>query len=83
MQQAELLFKKPFPIKINTIRHQKSNTECGVFSIAFQVLWINYLKKNRNVNFDTIVHHNNYTDAKMKKLRFNYFRPNIRQLKKT
>ena len=82
-QQAELLFKKPFPIKINTIRHQKSNTECGVFSIAFQVLWINYLKKNRNVNFDTIVHHNNYTDAKMKKLRFNYFRPNIRQLKKT
>ncbi len=82
-KQVETIFKKPFPIKINTIRHQKSNTECGVFSIAFQVLWLNYLKVNKNVMLDTIVNLKEYTDEKMKKLRFTYFRPNIKDLKKS
>ena len=81
--QVETIFKKPFPIKINTIRHQKSNTECGVFSMAFQVLWLNYLKINKNVMLNTIVNLKEYTDEKMKKLRFTYFRPNIKDLKKT
>jgi len=82
-KQVETIFKKPFPIKINTIRHQRSNTECGVFSIAFQVLWLNYLKKNKNVMLNTIVNLKEYTDEKMKKLRLTYFRPNIKDLKKT
>lgn len=81
-KQVETLFKKPFPIRINNIRHQKSNTECGVFSMAFQILWLNYLKKNKNVMFDTIINLKEYTDDKMKKLRFTYFRPNINDLKK-
>jgi hypothetical protein len=81
-KQVETIFKKPFPIRINTIRHQRSNTECGVFSIAFQVLWLNYLKINKNVMLDTIVNLKEYTDEKMKKLRFTYFRPNIKTLKK-
>lgn len=81
--QAEQLFKRPFNIQVNKIRHQRSNTECGVFSMAFQILWLNYLKKNRNTTFETIIHQKEYTDDKMKKLRFTYFRPNINHLKKT
>jgi len=75
--QAEKLFKKPFPIEINTIRHQRSNTECGVFSIAFQLLWLNFLKRDKNTKLEKIIKLSEYTDAKMKKLRFRYFRPNI------
>jgi hypothetical protein len=82
-KQIEFIYNKTFPIQINKVRHQRSNTECGVFSMAFQILWINYLKKNKNVNFDTIIKQQQYTDDKMKKLRFNYFRPNINHLKKT
>jgi len=79
--QVELLFKKKFVIKTNNIKHQRSTTECGVFSLAFQILWINYLKKNKEVKFDTIINQKEYTDSKMKKLRFNYFRPNINHIK--
>jgi len=83
-KQTELLFKKPFPILMNNIRHQRSNTECGIFSIAFQILWLNYLKKNsKTASFDKIIKTSEYTDDKMKKLRFKYFRPNIQYLKKT
>ncbi len=81
--QVELLFKKKFPIKTNNIKHQRSTTECGVFSLAFQILWINYLKKNKDVKFDTIINQKEYTDSKMKKLRFNYFRPNVNQIRIT
>lgn len=79
-KQAETLFNKPFPISINNIRHQYSNTECGVFSIAFQLLWLNHLKKNKNTIFETIIKESQYTDAKMKKLRYRYFRPNIKSI---
>jgi len=82
-KQMERLFKKPFPIAVNYIRHQRSNTECGVFSIAFQILWLNLLKRSKNANFEQVIKQSEYTDAKMKKLRFRYFRPNINHLKRT
>jgi len=80
-KQAESLFKKPFPITVNYIRHQFSNTECGIFSIAFQLLWLNHLKKDKTTLFDKIIKESQYTDAKMKTLRNRYFRPNIKSLK--
>jgi hypothetical protein len=82
--QVESIFKKPFPIAMNYIRHQKSNTECGVFSMAFQVLWLNLLRINSNTaSFAQVIKQSQYTDAKMKKLRFGYFRPNIIHLKRS
>lgn len=81
--QMENIFNKPFPISVNYIRHQKSNTECGIFSIAFQVIWLNLLRKDgKNAMFDKVIKISEYTDAKMKKLRFGYFRPNINHLKR-
>ena len=81
--QVENIFNKPFPISVNYIRHQKSNTECGIFSIAFQVIWLNLLRKDgKSAMFDKVIKISEYTDAKMKKLRFGYFRPNINHLKR-
>ena len=81
-KQMEKIYKKPFPISVNYIRHQRSNTECGVFSMAFQVLWLNLLRINKNTaSFEQVIKQSQYTDEKMKKLRFGYFRPNINHLK--
>lgn len=80
-RQAEELFEKPFMIKINNNRHQYSNTECGVFSIAFQTRWISLLKKNKDVIFDDIIKFEGYKDKIMKILRNKIFRPNIKSLK--
>jgi hypothetical protein len=80
-KQAENLFKKPFIIKVNTNRHQFSNTECGVFSIAFQTRWISILKKNGDADFDEIVKFEGYKDKIMKELRNKIFRPNLKTLK--
>jgi len=82
-KQAEEIFNKPFPIHVNTIRHQKSNTECGIFSICFQTRWLNCLHKNKeNITFDEIVNYKGYTDSIMIKLRNKLFRPNIKSIKK-
>jgi hypothetical protein len=80
-RQAEDLFKKPFNIKMNTNRHQYSNTECGVFSIAFQTRWISVLRQNGDADFEEIVKFEGYKDNIMKKLRNKIFRPNIKTLK--
>jgi hypothetical protein len=81
-KQAEDLFNKPFNFSINKNRHQKSNTECGVFSIAFQTRWISLLRTDKhNTTFDKIVNFSAYKDDNMKLLRFKFFRPNIKTLK--
>jgi hypothetical protein len=80
-RQAEEIFKKPFNIQINNIRHQFSNTECGVFSIAFQTRWISILRKNGDADFNEIVKFEGYKDDIMKQLRNKLFRPNIKSLK--
>lgn len=46
-RQVEEIHKKPFPIRVNQTRHQRSNTECGVFSITFQTRFLLLLKKNK------------------------------------
>ena len=76
------LFKKDFPISVNNIRHQFSNTECGIFSIAFQTRWLYLLRtKNGNVEFDEVIKYEGYKDKIMKELRNKLFRPNIKSLK--
>lgn len=82
-KQAEEIFKKPFPIHINKKRHQRSSTECGVFSITFQTRFLLLLRKNKKtVTFDKVINHSDLNDDKMKQLRFKFFRPHINYLKK-
>jgi len=82
-KQIEDIYKKPFPIIYNQKRHQRSNTECGVFSITFQTRFLLLLKNNKNTaTFQKVISHPDLNDNKMKKLRFSFFRPNINYLKK-
>jgi hypothetical protein len=37
---------KRFPLKYNRTRHQYQNTECGMFSMFHQILWIERLKQD-------------------------------------
>ena len=57
--------------------HQRGNTECGMFSIYYQVNWLNKLIKNINTTHRDIIKHEKYainTDEKVWKLR-NFFFP--------
>lgn len=81
-KQIEEIYNKPFNIYINTKLHQRSNTECGVFSIAFQTRWLLLLKKNKYTTLEDVVNHKDFNDETMKKLRYRFFRPNVNYLKK-
>ena len=71
---------KKFNIYVNNVAHQKSNTECGVFSIVFQTRWLILLRKKRNTKFTDIIHFNRMNDNVMKFLRNKLFRPNIKTI---
>ena len=74
---------KRFNINISNIAHQKTNTECGIFSIAFQTRWLSLLHKNSaNASFDTVINFKKMNDDVMKLLRFRFFRPNSRTILK-
>ena len=71
---------KKFNIFINNVNHQKSTTECGMFSIVFQTRWLILLKKKINPSFTDIIHFIKMNDSVMKSLRNKLFRPNIKSI---
>ena len=85
-QQCDKLFPhRQFNIAINKKQHQYKNTECGVFSMVFQIRWINkHIVKRNNTSFEEIVSANPYIDDEhMLKIRDYLFRPNTKmELKK-
>ena len=82
-QMNKIYPHKKFNINISNIAHQKTNTECGVFSIAFQTRWLSLLHKNSaNASFDTVINFKKMNDDVMKLLRFRFFRPNSRTILK-
>lgn len=64
-----------FRVKYNKMRHQKGNTECGVFSIDYQIRWITALLKNKNTTFEDVTALPQLTDSYIHKYRNIYFRP--------
>ncbi len=81
-QMHKIYPHKKFNIYINNVAHQKSNTECGVFSIAFQTRWLTLLRKNKQTNFLDIINFKRLNDDVMKMLRNKFYRPNIRTILK-
>jgi hypothetical protein len=73
--------KREFRVDYNENRHQYGNSECGVFSMAYQIRWLDKLKKNPNSTFEQI-EKIKLNDAKVHKLRDELFRPNTTALKK-
>lgn len=69
--------KHNFTHNYNKIIHQRKNTECGIFSISFQLRWLNNLTllKNKKATFDYIVNKDFIHDDNMVKLRDILFRP--------
>jgi len=87
-QLAKKYPKVPFTITSNTKRHQMKNTECGMFSMAYQIRWINALLKYKQLKLKSpyedsnfrlnIVNDNNITDSKMEENRKYLYRPNLK-----
>jgi hypothetical protein len=67
----------PFPFKLeyNTHQHQYKNTECGVFSMVYQIRWLEGLKADPKTTFDRVVQHK-MRDDEIHRFRDILFRPN-------
>jgi hypothetical protein len=81
-QMNKIYPKNKFNINVSNVSHQKSNTECGVFSIAFQTRWLILLRKNKMTGFKDIIHFQRLNDDVMKMLRNKFYRPNVRTVLK-
>jgi hypothetical protein len=76
-----------FRITYNTIKHQRKNTECGMFSMTHQIRWLNSILKYKTLNLPNpyeddnfikcISNNPNITDDNMNKSRNYLYRPNI------
>ena len=71
---------RTFLYKYNKKQHQRKNTECGIFSIVFQIRWIKTLQSNPNATFDDIVDNDNINDETMYAIRDVLYRPNIKSV---
>jgi hypothetical protein len=66
---------KEFRIDYNENRHQYGNSECGVFSMSYQIRWLDRLHKKPKTVFEDI-EKVKLNDTKIHKLRNILFRPN-------
>jgi hypothetical protein len=67
-----------FRIDHNKKRHQYGNSECGLFSMAYQIRWIDKLRNHAaTTTFDNVAHVK-LTDDVVHKLRDILFRPNTK-----
>lgn len=74
---------KKFNINVSNIAHQNTNTECGIFSIAFQTRWLSLLHINaETASFKTVINFKKMNDDVMKLLRNRFFRPNSKTILK-
>ena len=64
-----------FKMDYNKVQHQFKNTECGVFSMAYQIRWLTKLKVNKHTTFKDVVQVD-IDDDEIHKLRKKLFRPN-------
>jgi hypothetical protein len=84
-EQCDKLFpEKEFRIIQNKKQHQRKNTECGIFSMLFQIRWINkHIVKKNNTSFEEIIGNPYIDDENMLRIRNYLFRPNTKlELKK-
>ena len=70
-----------FKMQYNKYQEQKENTECGMFSMLYQLRWLNALKKNPNATFADVMKLK-MTDADVHKYRKVLFRENTTEVLK-
>lgn len=70
---------KVFKVYQNRKQHQRKNTECGVFSMLYQLRWINkHIVKKNNTSFQEIIANPYIDDEHMLMIRDHLFRPNTK-----
>lgn len=67
-----------FRIDYSKIKHQYKNSECGLFSMVYQIRWIRKLKKLPNTVFEDVVNIR-MRDEDVHELRNILFRPNTKE----
>lgn len=72
---------KKFKIKYSTENHQRKNNECGMFSIIYQIRWLN-INYNNNIVFKDIIKTKKLFDKSANNARNAIFRPNLCEIKK-
>lgn len=73
---------KKFIIHINKKQHQRKNTECGMFSMIFQIRWLNkHIVKKNKTSLQEIVANPHIDDENMLILRDHLYRPNLSEEK--
>lgn len=68
-----------FRLDYNKIRHQYGNSECGVFSMAYILRWLEKMQENPETQFEDIMEIK-VSDKEVHKLRDQLFRPNTREV---
>lgn len=68
LSTGEVKTGEPFTFRTsyNTIRHQYGNSECGVFSMVYQIRWLELLEKNPRTKFEDVIK-DKLTDEEMNK----------------
>ncbi len=80
--------KNEFKITCNKKRHQMKNTECGMFSMAYQIRWLNAIIKYKKLKLTSpyedsnfiyhIINDKNINDVNMEESRKYLYRPNLK-----
>lgn len=82
-QMEEYVFAKTkgkrveFKTDYNRVRHQYGNSECGLFSMAYIIRWLEVLREKPDTEFNNIVEIK-LNDKHVHKLRNELFRPNTK-----
>jgi len=71
---------RDFKLDYNRVRHQYKGSECGMFSMAYQIRWLDLLKNKENITFQDIVKVK-INDEYIHKYRHLLFRPNTTSTK--
>lgn len=77
--KKKLNYKSKFQLNVNPIQYQYGNSECGVFSIYYQLKWLNLLinlpeDKRQLLTFEDVIK-DKITDKQVSSLRKILFRP--------
>jgi len=71
-----------FKLQYNTHKEQYGDSECGMFSMMYQLRWMHALKANPKTTFDQVMK-TQYTDDDVFAKRMQLFRPNYQVVAKT
>jgi len=64
---------KIFKIKYNTKQHQYKDTECGMFSIIYQLRWLNLLLSDKHTLFNKVISNKYLNDKNANSMRSELF----------